>query len=339
MSFTVKERTLRLIGIPVLSLVLSFVFNDDPVDTPGDFARNWFVSFVFTALIWEGNRALVEYFRRRFPRNDHTARRLLLQAPTAVVLTVGVSLLIDELLHRAGLLVCTPDEMLAQALYNLIPTAFIMPLYESAYFFEEWKKNFRRSEALARENVISQFEALKSQLDPHFLFNSFNTLAALIDPKNERAQTYLEELSDVYRYVLVSRHLETVPLREELQFVESYLYLNKTRFRDNLVVENEIPDAVLDQRVAPLSLQILVENALKHNVIAKERPLTLRLAVEANGYLVVTNNLQPRAVLADKSTKTGLQNVVSRYALLTPLRVRVEQSAGWFTVTLPLLHA
>ncbi|MEO0334084.1 MAG: histidine kinase, partial [Bacteroidota bacterium] len=237
-----------------------------------------------------------------------------------------------------GHTVCEEGEHWSMAISNLIPTAIVVSIYEGAYFFGEWVKNLKRAETLAKENIRSQFEALKSQLDPHFLFNSMNTLAALIEPDNTDAQKYLEQLSDVYRYVLLSRQKETVSLEEELDFVQSYIFLNKTRYRDNLIVENDIPQESLNRRVAPLSLQILVENALKHNVISKDKPLTLRITVDRYGYVVVENNVQKKNILEmEKSTKTGLQNVVNRYALLTPNPVEINQSAELFSVRIPLI--
>jgi len=178
--------------------------------------------------------------RRRFPHNGQTARRLTVQVLLSIIFTFASILVIAYTFFLLGIPVCEMHEWPLMALENMIPTVFVMSVYEGAYFFEEWKKNFQRSEALAKENIRSQFEALKSQ-DPYFLFNSLNTLAALIDPKNEDAQTYLEQLSDVYRYVLLSKQKETVVLREELEFVYAYIYLNKIRFRENLKVQHDIP--------------------------------------------------------------------------------------------------
>lgn len=337
-SIVLNERIIRIIGIPLVSVFFVFVYSYNELTTPLVILREFLISLTFTFTLWEGNRAIVYNLRKRYPHNEQTARRLLIQALVSIIFTIGVSLLIANVLSKLNIPLCAPGEQLLHAFLNLIPTTFVISVYEGAYFFDEWKKNFQRSEALAKENIRSQFEALKSQLDPHFLFNSMNTLAALIEPDNADAQKYLEQLSDVYRYVLVSRQKETVPLREELEFVRSYIYLNKTRYRDNLNVQNDIPDDSLDQKVAPLSLQILVENALKHNVISKDRPLTLSITVDRHGYVVVENNLQIKNTLeGNKSTKTGLQNIINRYALLTPTPVEVNQSAELFSVRIPLM--
>lgn len=331
-----KEKTLRLIGIPLLSIFFMLLYNYNELTGWQMVLRQLLVSFSFTFTLWEGNRAIVMYMRRLYPYNEQTARRLIVQLFLAIGYTFAISLLIAYVFTQFDVPVCHSEEWHLMILSNLIPTIFIISIYEGAYFFEQWKKNFQRSESLASENIRSQFEVLKSQVDPHFLFNSLNTLAALIEPKNTDAQTYLEQLSDVYRYVLLSKQKETVALREELDFVHSYIYLNKTRYRDNLLVQSHIPEEAMEQRVAPLSLQILVENALKHNIISKDKPLTLRILVDQYGYIVVENNVQKKNIL-EKSTKIGLQNIINRYALLTVRQIEISNTSDLFSVRLPLI--
>jgi LytS/YehU family sensor histidine kinase len=193
----------------------------------------------------------------------------------------------------------------------------------------------QKTEALARENVQSQLETLKNQLDPHFLFNSLNTLASLIEEENIPAQTYLDRLSDVYRYVLINREKNTVTLEEEMQFLDAYVYLNKIRFRENLLIEKDIPAQTYHQHIAPLSLQMLIENAIKHNVISRENPLKIKILQDGD-FLTVENNVQGKKIF-EKSTKLGLQNIINRYRLLTPLGVEVSNTGTHFSVRLPLL--
>ena len=331
-----NERRVRLLGIPLVSLLYMVLYYDGTWYDAGNILREFSVSFTFTLTLWEGNRAITMNLRRRYPHSGQTARRLITQLLLCVIFTLVATLLIGMSFAAIGVPICAPDQRLNMALSNLIPMGMVLSIYEGAYFFNEWIKNLQHSEALAKENIRSQFEALKNQLDPHFLFNSMNTLAALIDEHNEPAQKYLEQLSDVYRYVLVSKEKETVPLHEEWAFVESYIYLNKTRFRDNLIVNNELPESAMHQLVPPLSLQLLVENAIKHNVVSKDRPLTLRLSIDSHGYITVENNIQKKNIL-EKSTKTGLQNMINRYALLTDERVEVLQTTDMFSVKIPTL--
>lgn len=333
-----NERRLRQIGIPVVSLLFMAIYHDGNIYNLSTLFLSFIISFTFTLALWEGNRTIVMLLRRQYPRSQQTARRLVEQMVLCILFTLLATIIINWFYTSLGISVCESGEFLVFMVSNLVPMVIVVSVYEGAYFFDNWVENLKHSEALAQENIRSQFEALKNQLDPHFLFNSMNTLAALIEEDNEPAQKYLEELSDVYRYVLVSKQKETVPLQEELTFVESYIYLNKTRYRDNLIVDNRIPETALQQSVPPLSLQILVENAIKHNVISKEKPLVLRLSQDAHGYITVENNIQKKNVL-EKSTKTGLQNMINRYALLTDREVEILQSADFFSVKIPPLSS
>ncbi|WKN41017.1 sensor histidine kinase [Tunicatimonas pelagia] len=336
--FFSSERNVRLVGVPLVALISMAVYYDGQANDLTNISIRFLVSLAFTFSLWEGNRAIIMGLRRVYPHSEQTARRLFIEVIGCVVFTVVATFAIDALFGLVGHTVCETGEHWFMVFSNLIPTAIVVSIYEGAYFFSEWVKNLKQAETLAKENIRSQFEVLKSQLDPHFLFNSMNTLAALIEPDNTDAQKYLEQLSDVYRYVLLSRQKETVSLAEELEFVQSYIFLNKTRYRNNLIVENDIPEESLKRQVAPLSLQILVENALKHNVISKDKPLTLRITVDRYGYVVVENNVQKKNILEmEKSTKTGLQNIINRYALLTPSPVEINQSAELFSVRIPLI--
>lgn len=296
------------------------------------------IALIFTIVIWEGNVAILAAARQRFPRPDQTARRFLVQVPghAAYTLVAGSAL-------KWGVTQLFPGEIcdsaaLANAfMINLIPTSIVALIYEAVYFFQQWKANLTRVEALVRTAAQTELAALRQQLDPHFLFNSLNTLAALIDDEKPAvAQQYLSQLADVYRYVLLAKDHETVPLHEELAFVDAYIALNKVRFRENLRVENTIPVTSHQRRVAPLSVQTLVENALKHNVISREHPLALRLEAAGPDAIRVANPIRTKALLAP-GTHTGLRNLVSRYALLTPRAVEVSAEGGEFRVSLPLL--
>ncbi len=339
-----NDRRFRLIGIPVLSLLIALL----TVPLHGFPALPHLlvslgVSLYFTTALWLGNRALWGWLLRRLPHVDQTPRRLAALAAASVVFTAVATLLLRlplRWLLPAYFKFKGPREGLAIA-FNLLPTLVVLTLYESIYFFQQWKLNLRRVDQLAQARTQAQLDALAQQLDPHFLFNSLNTLAALIDPADEPAQRYVEGLADVYRYVLLSRERPTVPLAEEMAFVQTYLALQKVRFRENVRVSYALPPAALARRVAPLSVQLLVENALKHNEASQARPLHLRLTADADGTaLRVENTWQPRAAGLAPGTGTGLANVRQRYALLGASQpVAVEQAAGIFAVTLPLLPA
>ncbi len=345
-SHAPDDRRFRLLGIGVLSLLITLLTapRAQLLASAAAFATSWAISLYFTAVLWWGNRALWAWLLRRLPRVEQTARRLWALVGLSVGFTAVATLLLRLPLHALlpAFFSFGAGPQVAAIGFNLLPTFAVNTLYESVYFFQQWRENLHRAEQLGRASTQAQLDALQSQLDPHFLFNNLNTLAALIEPGNAPAQQFLEQLADVYRYVLLAQGRATVPLAEELAFVETYLALHKVRFRDNLVVSIAVPPAALARRVAPLSVQLLVENALKHNEASRQHPLHLCLRVldQAPDFLLVENTLRPRAAGLAPSTGTGLANVRQRYHLLDPARaLEVRAQDGAFSVKLPLLDS
>lgn len=199
----------------------------------------------------------------------------------------------------------------------------------------ELAENKSRLLKLEKETLVSQFEALKNQINPHFLFNNFSTLASIIEESSITAVSFVQELSKVYRYVLQTRSSTLIPLKEELDFILSYRFLMSKRFGDNLSITLTIPETAHDLQVMPFSLQLLVENAIKHNIISVKKPLLIRIDM-CKDYLVVTNNLQKKNTPV-QSTHIGLDNIRTRYGLMTSRNVRVIETAAEFKVEIPLI--
>ena len=337
-----NDRRFLLGGIPLLSLLITTT--NLPADARGwpVLLTHWGISLYFTTGYWLSNRLLWGWLLRRFPSPAQTPRRLWLLAGLALLVTTAASVVLFLPMHwlLPSYFELSVHYLVKQTKFSLVPTVAVLTLYESLYFFEQWKTNLDRAEELGRAQDQAQLNALQSQLDPHFLFNNLNTLAAFIEPGNAPAQEFVEQLADVYRYVLLAQGRATVPLAEELAFTETYLALHKARFRDNLRVEISIVPTALARHVAPLSVQLLVENALKHNVASREHPLHLHLTATADApdALVVENTLRPRQAGFAPGTGTGLANVRRRYELLGAAQT-VETSAadGKFVVKLPLL--
>ncbi|QMU28752.1 sensor histidine kinase [Adhaeribacter radiodurans] len=209
------------------------------------------------------------------------------------------------------------------------------------YFVERQRKTkllqaeHLRAEQLHKESYRAQLEALKNQINPHFLFNSLNVLHSLIYVDQDKAAQFLSQLSEVYRFLLDSSSKQLVPLKTELELVHAYLYLLKTRFGENVQFQVEVPDAYRQLELPPTAAQMLIENAIKHNGSTSRKPLLISIFV-ADGKLVVKNNLQPRFDEV-KSTKIGLKNISTRYSYLTSQEVEIEQMDQEFIVRLPLL--
>jgi len=336
-----NDRRFLLFGIPALA-ALELVPRggySQPLGWP--WLVGYGVSLLFTIVLWLGNRQLWQWLLRHWPRPAATARRLWCLAALGVAYTVAASLALALVLAALQGYHLQPAAEAREISLNLVSTFVVLLLYESRHSFQQWEANQRRADQLTQAATQAQLDALAQQLDPHFLFNSLNTLAALIEPQNEPAQHYVEGLADVYRYVLLSRERPTVPLAEELAFVQTYVALQKVRFRANVLVDYAISEAALTRHVAPLSVQLLVENALKHNEASRARPLRLRLVAEGEAAsLRVENTWQPRPAGLAPGTGTGLANVRQRYALLGATQpVQVAQAGGIFAVTLPLLPA
>lgn len=191
------------------------------------------------------------------------------------------------------------------------------------------------NEQLRTENLVNQYEALKSQLNPHMLFNSLNTLYSLIRESPDKAQNYLQELSRVMRYTLHNNQSHTVELKEEMSFVHSYIYLLQMRYEDNLSFDIDIPPALLSRQVPLMAVQLLVENAVKHNEISNRNPLAIHICAEDDN-LCVSNRLQPK-LTESSHTCIGLANLSKRYRLLFGRDITIEENEKNFKVTLPLI--
>jgi LytS/YehU family sensor histidine kinase len=205
----------------------------------------------------------------------------------------------------------------------------------SIYGYQRFRElRISRNAALERERIESQYEVLKAQINPHLLFNSFNTLASIVEEDSQLAIEYIEKLSDYYRSIIQFRNQKMISLGEELILIDDFTYLLKRRFGKNLQVIKQIEST--DSYIPPLTLQMLVENAVKHNVISRQKPLTIVIRTEKDDYLVVSNNLQPKKS-EEPSTRFGLQNIQTRFELLTKKKVIIEDHGEHFSVSIPLL--
>ncbi len=189
---------------------------------------------------------------------------------------------------------------------------------------------------LEQENLLSQLESLKKQIDPHFLFNSLGTLISLIEKDSFLAIDFVEELSKVYRYILQTQHKELVELKDELNFINSYIFLLSKRFGKNLNINLKISKGWLNYLIPPLSLQLLIENAVKHNIISKEKTLNINISIDEDEYLNVENNFQKKRTFVS-STKIGLKNLKSRYEFFTDRKVEIISDEDIFQVRIPLI--
>ncbi|MBA4053778.1 MAG: histidine kinase, partial [Marivirga sp.] len=212
------------------------------------------------------------------------------------------------------------------------------------YLILNRKSHFRmrymeiQTEQLKKENALAQFEALKNQISPHFLFNSLSILSSLVHIDANLSEKFIDKLSKAYRYILEQKDNETVSLKTELDFLNSYAFLLKIRFENKFDVKISITDREAEKyHIAPLALQLLIENCVKHNRMSEKEPLVITILIK-DDYLVVVNPVRPRSELErTTSTGIGLANIKNRYQLLTKSPVQIEQDEELFTVKIPLI--
>ncbi len=329
-----------LVGVLLYSIFLAIsFFNGNPIRIDRDFWGDFLQHMIFSWIIYMANALLFMYVFRRFGSGIFRRNRLLI----SILGNVGVSLaaiFVARSIIITGLMGVGFGEFLQGESPQYYVNSLIIAMVISGIFYALYYYKYRQESRVKEQKIIAgtaeaRFDALKNQLDPHFLFNSLNVLTSLIEEDPDQAQRFTTSLSKVYRYVLEQKNKELVPVDEEYAFARTYIRLLKMRFEDGIVFEIPEKSAHPEARIVPLSLQLLLENAVKHNRVTPDHPLHIRVE-ERDGFIVVSNDLQQKQVMA-KSSGVGLQNIRSRYALLTERLVRVEKSDAAFSVAVPML--
>ncbi|RSK48770.1 sensor histidine kinase [Hymenobacter rigui] len=335
-----------LLIMTLLALLVTLSSCPACVQNPRKLAINFAHSWCYTVGLWLVNSYPQEWLNRHVDWRAQPMRRFLVSVGFSLVASLAVILLISAgsmlLFWHEPLSVLLRPQVWKQFLMPLLITVVISLFLHSRSFLLEWREASVRAERLEKENAQAQADSLRRQLDPHFLFNSLNALTSLVEENDPvRASRFIRQLSQVYRYVLDSQDQEVVTLAEELKFGEAYLFLQRTRLGEGLQVERHFPAAAqLDSwLVPPLALQLLLENAIKHNATSQRNPLRITLTLDEDARtLTVRNSRQARRLAEGESAGVGLKNLQARYAYLTPRPVLIEESAAEFTVVLPLLE-
>lgn len=300
------------------------------------FGIHFMYAFVLTSI----NVYFYDFIERKFRWKEHSKKRLVLGAVGSVILTmIGLIFLrfftLVIILGKPFESFLNDKNASSYYIFGLVITLFVSLIFHTIYFYKALTEKKVKEQQIVAKTETAKYESLKSQIDPHFLFNSLNVLTSLIGENPKQAEKFTTKLSKVYRYVLEQKSKDLIGLDEELQFAKTYMELLKMRFEN--AVSFDIPEKASNSeyKIIPLSLQLLLENTIKHNVVSEENPLKVKLT-EENGYLVITNNFNPKEVL-EKGTKVGLKNIIERYDLITLKKVLVEKSAKQFKVKLPLL--
>ena len=338
------DRLVTVIIIPLISFLVPIIFMNMRFHRQPYFNWNMYLStLIITTAIWLGNRYILIWARNRYPQFAEVKKRLWVQSLIMLVYTLVTNNLLGYLLDECGLKHGHPvpgfelsDVIATSNAASIFCTALIVAIYESIYFMNELKNSVEEKEMLKRESLKAQLNALKTQVNPHFLFNNLNTLSSIIPENPKQAVDFVQQLSKVYRHILEVKDQPSILLQEELDVMRAYAFLLQTRFGNNLIINIDVSDEKLKRKIVPLSLQILMENAIKHNIVSCERPLMIDVFAE-NGTLVVSNNLQRKNQLIE-STGIGLDNIRNRYKLLSDRKVEVQESETCFTVSIPLIE-
>lgn len=336
------KKIVKNLTIVSLCCTLFFFFLLSKDKSMDDFLMSTLTSFLYTFAIGLGNIWTNRMLNQKYSWITDTKKRVIFGIFANVVVNIVLVVFLNYL--NIVIMQGLPSESFwnGQAnFYNWIIlniALLISAILHAKGFMEEWKnasKNQVVEQKILATTATSQLESLKNQLDPHFLFNSLNVLTSLIDENPSSAQRFTESMSKIYRYVLEQKEKELVTLEEELSFARTYSELLKTRFEDSVDFIFQIGDNVEENYVVPLSLQLLLENAIKHNHATEANPLIITISVE-NRELLIKNNLSRRDIPKEREG-IGLSNIVQRYAMLTVRKVIIEENTSHFVVRIPIL--
>ncbi|SEL41090.1 hypothetical protein SAMN04487910_2373 [Aquimarina amphilecti] len=300
----------------------------------------WIINLLYSFFLTYINILYFRLINYKFEWKNKGLQRILIGTGGSIIVTMIGYFLCELLasvvvLQRQTFAEFITDQSFKNYLFPLLLTAIISLFFHTVYFYKALQEKKVTEQKIIAGTASAKFDALKNQLDPHFLFNSLNVLTSLIDENPRMAQKFTTSLSKVYRYVLEQKDKELVTIDEELKFAKTYMTLLKLRFEDSIIFEMPESATNSEAKVVPLSLQILLENTIKHNVVMPDRPLHIKI-YEDDGFLIVENNLQPKEVIK-QSSGVGLGNVQQRYGLLTKREFSVFKTETAFIAKLPIL--
>ncbi len=336
----VNDRILKWTGIPFTGILVYYLSG---FDKTGQYSNNTFIHCLFFVFIsfclWNGN-VLSQYLLRR---QLYTIKLLALRLPARYGITIIVSWLLSLILLSAWNKWLANDrygyhDIFISQLIMTFVSILIGSIYEIVYLSKERETDLVKMERSEKLKVQAMLDALKSQIDPHFIFNSLNTLSYLIGVHPQKAKLFNDTLAKVYRYILINKEKDLVPLNDEIEFASNYYYLLKIRYQDGLNMIIKVDDWSGEANfLPPLSLQTLIENAIKHNHFSEKHPLQITITISENEVSVVNNKSLKKFEM--QSSKIGLVNLNERYKLSVNRHISIPQDPEHFTVLLPLLKS
>ncbi|MCF2489097.1 sensor histidine kinase [Dyadobacter sp. CY347] len=305
-------------------------------------ADKWIIFLLFlavTAAIWEGNRLWDNWLSKREIKPFWL--RIIYNFSGSLLITALAALLLglptaSYALSKDWQQWVLPMKLLVMFCFRI--NLFLNTIHVIFLYMQQLELSHQQLETYKRISSQAQLQSLRNQVNPHFLFNNLSVLTALIGQDTHASIEFVKQFSNVYRYILKSDEKELIHLREEIGFIHSYLYLLKTRFDSGLSIDINISEGCLSAYILPVSLQMLVENAVKHNIVSKSKPLHIEILCLDNESITIRNNLQKKKVDDDHSTRLGLTNIAKRYDFLGHQGVSIQHTEQSFSVTIPLIH-
>lgn len=296
-----------------------------------------FVS-IGTILLWEGNLQIDSYLDKKISWITMPNERIIVQIITNLVYTILVLFTLISVINyfKFDTFEVFNPKLREVFIPTIVITFLVVIIDISNHFLKSWKTSLIEVEKHKTESANAQLQNLKNQLNPHFLFNNLSVLTSLVYKNQDKAADFINELAKVYRYVLDTKNSELVPLQEELDFINHYIFLQKIRFEDSISFEIKIEESKKSAYLLPMCLQMLVENTIQHNETSQANPLKVLIYTE-NDSLVIENPILSRSDISE-STKTGIKNIKQRYSFFTDKKVIVSNNGKIFKVILPLIQ-
>jgi two-component system LytT family sensor kinase len=332
-----KQFWLTLVAILVLALLITLLI----FDSKGEGIKIFMISYAWAVAIcvtqWTGNSYIYGLLDKRYSWQDHLKKRAIYGSLALIGYSAFAYVVVQMIMFKLvyGALPENPVYWTLRTSYIAVLISFAVSLiFLVVAFFQYWKKSLLEAERFKAEMLQYKYEALQNQINPHFLFNSFNVLSDLVYEDQHKAIAFIRQLSQLFRYVLDSRDRELVTIKEELEFIEAFSYLLQTRFEDKLIIQQEF-EAREDEMIVPMTLQLLIENCVKHNEISASQPLTVQI-MRTGDYLKVENNLQLKSAGLD-SKKTGLSNIRQQFKFFTDKEIVLTETDHSFSVEVPVI--
>ncbi len=329
-----------LSSMPFITFLLCYIMYDDRLF---DDWRIWAIAYPIIYGIgfisWRSHYIYDNFIRSKYPSLKDTQKRIFATVPVYLLVMAPSVLLIFysfDWLNIIGYSI-QPGDLRYGFLVGLGVNIVFESLWEVIYIIDKYKEAAADQERIEQMHLEQEFENLKTKLNPHFLFNSFNTLSSLISENKHQAEKFLDELSKVYRYLLRSNESGMSTVEQETKFISSYAKLLETRYGDGFKMNMQIDPALKDKEIPSLTLQLLVENAVKHNVISKQHPMQIDIFSNPEGWITVENNLNKKVRPVSESTGIGLSYIRNKYALMKRVDIIIEETAGKYKVAIPVL--